>query len=354
MKEPRKRRSRKAGLPPGSPVHIGEVRTIRSSISLMDFGPAGCVETELPDTNALAAYSRKHDVLWANVCGVHNAELLGEIGKVFGLHPLVVEDIVNTDQRQKVEGYGNYLYLVLHRYQFDGRQQDLAQEQISLVIGRDFVLSIHESLADTFGTVRERLRTDRGGVRHGGADTLAYSLLDAIVDGYFSIVEELGDRADRLEGQILSRPKPPTLQGIHQLKRDLSRLRRNVYPLREVLASLHREVGDFFRPEVQLYLRDVYDHTVHVLESIEDLRDLATGLLDVYLSTASHRLNLEVRTLTVVTTVFMPATLIAGIFGMNFRQMPWLDLPAGFDYSMTLMGMVAFLMLLLFWWRRST
>lgn len=265
-----------------------------------------------------------------------------------------MEDIVNTDQRQNVEGYGNYLYLVPHRYQFDGRQQDLAQEQISLVIGRDFVLSIHESPADTFGAVRERLRTDRSGVRHGGADTLAYSLLDAIVDGHFSIVEELGDRADRLEEQILSRPKPPTLQGIHQLKRDLSRLRRNVYPLREVLASLHREVGDFFRPEVQLYLRDVYDHTVHVLESIEDLRDLATGLLDVYLSTASHRLNLEVRTLTVVTTVFMPATLIAGIFGMNFRQMPWLDLPAGFDYSLTLMGTVAFLMLLLFWWRRST
>lgn len=353
MKQPRKRHSRKAGLPPGSLVHIGEVKTAHPSLSVVDFGRTGCVETELPNAAALRDYSRHYEMLWANVYGVHDAETLGEIGKTFGLHPLVVEDILNTDQRQKVDGYGDYLYIVLHRYQFNGGGHHLTQEQISLVIGRDCVLTFQESPSDVFEAVRERLRADRGGLRQGGADTLAYSLLDAIVDGYFGIVEELSDRADKLEEQILTRPKPAALQGIHELKRNLSHLRRNLYPLREVLGSLHRDVGDFFRPEVQLYLRDVYDHTVHILESIEDLRDLATGLLDVYLSTVSHRVNLEVRTLTVVATVFMPASVIAGIFGMNFKVMPWLELPAGFDYALILMAAVAFVMLLLFWRRRS-
>lgn len=355
MKQPRKRRSQKAGLPPGSLVHIGEVRTQQPSLSIMDYGAGGCVEAELPDVDALRLHHRQHEVLWVNVYGVHDPAMLGEIGRIFDLHPLVVEDILNTDQRQKVESYGTYLYLVLHRYRFNGGGQgrQLAQDQISVVIGRDFVLTFQECQAETFETVRERVRTDRGGLRRGGVDTLGYSLLDAMVDSYFGIVEELNDRADGLEDQILAGARSASLQGIHELKRCLSRLRRNLYPLREVLGSLHRDVGDFFRPEVQLYLRDVYDHTVHILESIEDLRDLTTGLLDVYLTTVSHRVNLEVRALTVVATVFLPASLIAGIFGMNFKDMPWLELPQGFYYALGLMALVAGGMLLLFWRRRS-
>lgn len=353
MKQPRKRRSRKAGLPPGSLVHIGEIKTAHPSLSVIDFGPDGLAEAQLADAAALHHYARQHHVLWVNVYGVHEPETLGEIGRIFRLHPLVMEDILNTDQRQKVDGYGSYLYLVLHRYQIEGGAGELVQDQISLVIGRDFVLTFQERRSKTFETVRERLRSDRAGLRQGGVDTLAYSLLDSIVDSYFGIVEELNDRADKLEDQILTRPKPPALQGIHELKRCLSRLRRDLHPLREVLGSLYRDAGDFFRPEIQLYLRDVYDHTVHILESIDDLRDLATGLLDVYLSTVSHRVNLEVRTLTVVATIFMPATLIAGVFGMNFKQMPWLDQPSGFDYALGLMGAIAIAMLLLFWRRRK-
>lgn len=181
---------------------------------------------------------------------------------------------------------------------------------------------------------------------------LAYTLIDAVVDSYFAVIEQINEHAERLESEILGHPGPNSLEGIHQLKRCVSQLRRDLHPLRELLGSLHRDAGDYFSNDVQVYLRDVYDHTIHIIESLEDLRELATGLLDVYLSTVSHRVNLEVRTLTVFTTIFMPATLIAGIFGMNFKEMPWLELPAGYLYALGLMGLIAIGMLIAFWRRK--
>ena len=274
------------------------------------------------------------------------------MGTAFGLHPLVQEDILNNAQRQKLDAYEDYLYLVLHRYEVQGNVLDLVQDQISLIIGRDYVLTFQERPSRTFEPIRQRLRNGHNSLRKGGVDMLAYSLIDTVVDSYFGVIEQLNDYAEKLEDEILGRPDPAALEGIHQLKRCVSHLRRNLHPLREVLGTLHRDAGDFFRADIQLYIRDVYDHTVHILESLEDLRDLATGLLDVYLSTISHRVNLEVRTLTVVATIFMPATLIAGIFGMNFREMPWLADPAGFSYALGCMGVIATIMLLLFWRRR--
>lgn len=353
MSRPKKLRSRKAGLPPGSLVHIGEVKTDRSSLSVIDFGPDELNEQALAEVAALQGYARRHEVLWLNLYGVHDPEVLSAVGRIFGLHPLVMEDILNTDQRQKVDSYPDYLYIVLHRYEFVDGGPGLAQDQISLIVGRDFVLTFQERRSRTFEPVRQRLRERRGGLRQGGVDTLAYSLLDSVVDSYFGVVEKFNEHAEVLEDQILGHPGPNALEGIHEMKRQLSHLRRNLYPLREVLGTLQRDAGDFFRGEVQLYLRDVYDHTIHILESLEDLRDMTTGLLDVYLSTVSHRLNLEVRALTAVATIFMPVSLIAGVFGMNFREMPWLDQPGGFDYVLALMAGVAALMSLLFWRRRS-
>lgn len=353
MKEPRKLRSAKAGMAPGSLVHIGEVKTGRASLSLIDYGPDGFEERPLAGAGELQGMARPERVLWLNMYGVHAADTLRAVGDAFGLHPLVLEDILNTDQRQKVDAYPGYLYLVLHRYELAAASHDLVQEQISLIVGRDFILSFQERSSSIFEPVRQRLRADRGGLRRGGTDMLAYSLIDSVVDSYFAIVEQLNERAELLEEQVLGKPTPVVLEGIHQMKRCVSRLRRNLYPLREVLVTLNRDAGDFFRSEVEIYLRDVHDHIIHILESLDDLRDLTTGLLDVYLSTVSHRLNLEVRTLTVVTTLFMPAALIAGIFGMNFRLMPWLDSPDGFINSLGLMAAVALAMLLVFWRRRS-
>ncbi len=352
MRKPRKLRSQKAGLPPGSLVPIGEAKTSLPSISVIDYGPGGLEEYPLDDLSRLPAtpaFSRR----WINAYGVHQPELLATLGKQFGIHPLVQEDILNTDQRQKLDHYDRSLYLVLHRYLLSGDGRELVKDQISLVIGHDFLLTFQERQSKTFEPVRERLRADRGNLRRGGIDTLAYSLLDSVVDSYFGLIEQLGEHAENLETEILGKPSPRSLEAIHQLKRNVSQLRRNLYPLREVLGLLYRDTTDFFSQDVELYLRDVYDHTVHILESLEDLRDLATGLLDVYLSTVSHRVNLEVRALTVVATIFMPATLIAGIFGMNFKQMPWLEYANGFAYAMGLMGSIAALMLFLFWRRRS-
>lgn len=352
MSKPRKLRSRKAGLPPGTLVHIGERKTAHASFSIIDFDEQGLRETPLPDASALTKTPRHHATRWVNVYGASSPDDLASVGACFGLHPLVQEDILNTAQRQKLDSYEDYLYLVLHRYELKANVLELSQDQISMIIGRDYVLTFQERPSQTFEPIRQRLRSGQGILRKGGVDMLAYSLIDTVVDSYFGVIEQLNDYAEDLEDKILGRPSPATLEGIHQLKRCVSHLRRNLHPLREVLGSLHRDAGDFFRADIQLYIRDVYDHTVHILESLEDLRDLATGLLDVYLSTISHRVNLEVRALTVVATIFMPATLIAGIFGMNFREMPWLADPNGFAYALGLMCMIAVIMLLLFWRRR--
>mgnify|MGYP001766042288 CR=1 FL=1 len=352
MSKNRKLRSRKAGMPPGSLVHIGEVKTEQPVFTLIDFDREACEESQPISAEALAHQPQGRTTRWANVYGLHDAASLATACNRFGLHPLVQEDILNTSQRQKVERYDNYLYIVLHRYDLKDTPLELHPEQISLVVGRDFLLSFQERPSKTFEPVRQRLRAEHNTLRSGGASVLAYSLIDATVDSYFSLIEQLSEHAEQLESEILHQPKPSTLEGIHQLKRCISGLRRDLYPLREVLSALHRDAGDFFADDIQLYLRDVYDHSVHIIESLEDLRDLATGLLDVYLSTVSHRLNLEVRTLTVAATIFMPATLIAGIFGMNFHEMPWLEKPDGFQLAIGLMACIATIMLLLFWRRK--
>ena len=349
MSKSHKLRSRKAGLPPGSLVHIGEIKTSECGVSLIEFDANGVNESSAtPDLSQPPQRATR----WINVYGAHTPSDLSTIARQYALHPLAQEDILNTAQRQKIDTYEHYLYLVLHRYELSTAPLRLEQDQISLIVGKDYVISFQERPSKTFEPIRQRLRNEHSSLRRGDAGMLAYSLIDAVVDSYFGVVEQLNEEAETLEADILSHPRPSTLEGIHQLKRCVSQLRRNLHPLREVLGTLHRDADDVFRPDIQLYLRDVYDHTVHILESLEDLRDLATGLLDVYLSTVSHRVNLEVRTLSVVATIFMPATLIAGIFGMNFQTMPWLDLPQGFVYALYLMGAIALFMLGLFWRRK--
>lgn len=348
----KKLRSRKSGLPPGALVHIGDIKTTTPTLTLIDYSPDGFSERELPDVAALDALPRGGGVRWLNLHGVHDADLLAAVGQRFGLHPLVIEDVLNTDQRPKVDDYDDYLFIVLHLYDIGRNRGDVTTDQISLVVGHDFVLTFQERPSGTFAPIRQRLRAEKGLLRRTGSDYLAYSLLDAIVDSYFSVIERLSERAEGLEEEILGKPQPSTLQGIHVLKREVIRLRRTLWPLRETLNTLCRGDAGFFRPETQLYLRDVYDHTVHVLESLEDVRDLLNGLLDVYLTTLSNRVNMEVRTLTVVATLFMPATLIAGIFGMNFHFIPWLDQPLGFWQALSLMAGVGAVMTAVFWYRR--
>lgn len=352
MSKNKKLRSKKAGLPPGTLVHIGEKKTESVKFGQIDFDQLGHSERQPLSARAAANTEQQHATRWTNVYGAHQASDIAPLGERYHLHPLVLEDILNTAQRQKVDSYADHLYIVLHRYEISNETLDLVQDQISLVVGHDYLLSFQERESKTFEPVRQRLRTPPSSIHRGGVGMLTYSLIDAVVDSYFGVIEQINDQAERLEAEILGHPGPNALEGIHQLKRCVSQLRRDLHPLRELLGSLHRDADNYFADDVQVYLRDVYDHTIHIIESLEDLRDLATGLLDVYLSTVSHRVNLEVRTLTVFTTIFLPATLIAGIFGMNFREMPWLTLPSGYLYALGLMAMIAIGMLLAFWRRK--
>lgn len=352
MANGRKRRSQKTGLPPGALVHIGEVKTESTALTLTLLGADRVDERDLRDIGEVPPASEEYPVRWVNVYGVHDPAAMARIGQHFGLHPLVIEDILNTDQRPKVDAFEHYLYVVGRIYDSARTRSDLAMDQISLIIGHDFVLSFQERRSGTFEPIRQRLRVESNPLRRQGCDYLAYTLLDTMVDGYFSIIERLGDKCEALEEEILGRPKKNALQKTHALKREVSSLRRIIWPMRELIGSLQRNHANFFSEETRLYLRDIYDHTVHLLEQLEDLRELLTGLLDIYLNSVSNRVNLEVRTLTLLTTVFMPAALVAGIFGMNFRQMPWLDEPDGFYAALSLMGAVAVALFGVFWSRK--
>jgi magnesium transporter len=331
----------KVGLAPGTLIHLGERKTEQPTITLVEYSDTELAEYCFTSIEEAKAYQQRLPVLWLNVHGLHEPEVMAEIGRRFKLHPLVLEDILNTNQRPKVDDYGDYLFMVARFFEIDGENQQISSDQVSVILGPNFVLTFQERPSGRFDPVRERLRQNRGQTRKLGADYLAYSLLDAIVDRYFTILESIGERTEELEDMMLERPKPGSLQAVHQLKRETLTLRRSIWPLREVINSLTRADDRFFRPETRPYLRDIYDHTVHAIESLEANRDVISGMLDIYLSAVSNRVNQEVRALTVVAIIFMPATLISGIFGMNFKVMPLLDLPLGFPIAIGMMATVA-------------
>ncbi len=342
----------KVGLAPGTLVHVGERKTEAPTITLVEYGETEIAEYCFTSVEESRSFTPRLPVVWLNVHGLHDTEVLAEIGRRFRLHPLVIEDILNTNQRPKVDDYGDYLFIVARFFELEGEPRTVTSDQVSLILGPNFVLSFQERPSGRFDPVRERLRQDRGQIRRLGADYLAYSLLDSIVDRYFTILEDIGERTEDLEDEILERARPGALQAVHHLKRETLALRRSVWPLREVINALTRDDNRFFRPETRPYLRDVYDHTVHAIESLEANRDVIAGMLDIYLSAVSNRVNQEVRALTVVAIIFMPATLISGIFGMNFKAMPLLDLPAGFAIAIGLMATVATTLSVIFWRRR--
>lgn len=352
MRKSRRSRSKKVGLPPGSLVHLGEVKTAHAELALFRYDGDQLVETSAENLSPLDLRPPASGTLWLNIYGLHDAELMAEIGRVFNLHPLVLEDILNTDQRPKLDSYPDYLYLVTRFFSYDPSIMSIGSEQVSIVLGRNFVLTFQERPTGSFDPIRERLRSNRGQIRTAGADYLAYALLDIVVDRYFIVLEQIGDDCDVLEEKLLRKPDSSMLQGIHLLKRETMDLRRAVWPLRDVINSLIRNDSHFFQHDTVLYLRDVYDHTVHFIESLEALRDFLAGMLDIYLSSISNRVNMELRALTVVAMLFMPATLIAGIFGMNFKSMPILHDPDGFWFAIGMMAGIAGVMALIFWRRQ--
>lgn len=346
------KRSKKVGMPPGALVHIGEVKTAQVEVTLFDYDANNISERSLAASGALTLAPPTEGTRWINVYGLQDAALIAQLGKNFGLHPLMLEDILHTDQRPKVDTFEHNLFIVSHFLHYDSAALNVTAEQVSIVLGRNFVLTFQERPSGAFEAIRERLRAAGSHLRLAKADYLAYSLLDMIVDRYFIVLEQLGDDCEAMEDSLLAKPSTSILHNIHTLKRESMELRRSVWPLREVVNHLIRNENNFFEEGTVLYLRDVYDHTVHFIESLESIRDLLGGMMDIYLSSMSNRVNMELRALTVVAMLFMPATLIAGIFGMNFEVMPWLKHPDGFWFALGLMGGIAAIMILIFWRRQ--
>ncbi len=344
-----KKRSKKAGLPPGTLVYIGDRKPDGVKITVLDYDEKNFREMDAGTIEACFPFRDTPSVTWLNVDGVHDIEVIRKLGECYGLHPLVQEDILNTDQRPKLEEYGDYLYIVLKMLSYDETSEEIRSEQVSLILGRNFVISFQEEkVGDVFDPIRERLRNGKSRLRKMGADALAYALMDAVVDNYFIIMEKLGEKIDALEEQLVGSPSPQTLRDIHALKKEMIFLRKSVWPLREVIGAMERGDSPLIQRPTRTYLRDVYDHTVQVIETIETFRDMVTGMLDIYLSSLSYRMNEVMKVLTIIATLFMPLTFLAGLYGMNFRHMPELQWPWGYPAVLGLMCIVALSMLAYF------
>ncbi len=335
------KRSAKIGLPPGTLVHVGEPSEEPVGLSLMDFGPEHFEERALANPDELIPYLRPDTVTWLNVTGVHRVEVVARIGELLGIHPLVQEDVVNTHQRPKAEAYDGYLYLVVRMIRYDAEDQDLDTEQVSLILRPGLLVTFQEKEGDVFDAVRQRIRGAKGRLRTSGADYLAYALLDSVVDHYFLALEGIWDTAEEIEEEVINEPSPETLETIHRLKRTAVQLRRSISPVRELVLALERDGSALLAASTQPFLRDLYDHTVQVVESLESLRDVMGGYVDLYLSTVNNRMNEVMKVLTIIATVFIPLTFLAGIYGMNFEHMPELRWPWAYPALLLLMGAVA-------------
>ena len=342
------KRSRKAGLPPGTPVHLGERKSDTTRLTLLHYDEQRAVEQEMKTAQECLALRDSPGVSWINITGLHEVETLAQFGDAFGLHPLVLEDILNTDQRPKLEDYGEYLYIVIKRLGNGAPANEISTEQISLILGRNLVISFLESDSGVFNVVKDRILNNRGRIRRLGADYLAYTLMDAVVDNYFAIFEKLGERIEILQETIISRPTPASLQTLHALKRELLFLRKSVWPLREVVSGLQRGDSTLIHKDTWFYLRDVYDHTIHVIDTIETYRDMLASMMDIYLSSLSIRLNEVMKVLTIIATIFMPLTFIVGLYGMNFQHMPELSWRWGYPLVLLVMAGVTAGMLVFF------
>lgn len=347
-----KKRSRKAGLPPGTLVHIGEKKSGKAKITVLDYDDQHFQEKEIEALEECFLFRDSPSVTWINVDGIHQVEILEKLGDCYGFHPLVLEDILNTDQRPKMEDYEEYLYLVLKMLYYNENNGGITTEQISFIVGKNFVISFQEGIeGDVFSQVRERIRSNKSRIRKMGADYLVYSLVDAIVDNYFSIIEKLGEKIELIEEKLINAPTTQTLHEIHFLKREMIFLRKAVWPLREVISAMERGESGLVTGPTRLYLRDVYDHTIQVIDTIETFRDMVSGMLDIYLSSISNRMNAVMKVLTVIATIFMPLTFIAGVYGMNFKYMPELEWRPG--YPMVWLVMIAVAVSMLYFFRKK-
>lgn len=330
MVQSKTRMTKKLGLPPGTLMHVGEKWAESVRITVIDYDGDRFHEEELSKIEDCYPYKETRTTTWINISGIHDMEVIEKLGTHFGIHPLFLEDATNTGQRPMLEDAEAYIFMILKNLSFDKEALEINSEHVSLVLGENYIISFEEKEDHVFDIIRNRLRKETGRIRKAGADYLAYTLVDAIVDHYFIILEEFCETIDRIEEQLIDDSNPDMLKTIHQLKRDLIFLRRSVWPLREIINGLERSESSLIDDSTGIYLRDVCDHTIQVIDTIETYRDVVTGMLEIYMTSISNRMNQVMRVLTVIATIFIPLTFIAGIYGMNFDYMPELHWRLGY------------------------
>jgi magnesium transporter len=344
-----KKRSKKAGLPPGTLVYTGEVKSKEVKIDIFNYSESSFDEKVVKGIDECLLYKDKPGITWINIDGILKNEDLEKLGKGFNIHPLALEDILSVDQRPKEEDFISNIYIVLKMLSYNNLKYEIISEQISLIVGTNYLISFQEEIeGDVFNSVRERIRSGKGKTRRLGPDYLAYSLVDCIVDNYFIILEKVGERIELVEESILKKSSESSVKDIHALKREMIFLHRSVWPLREVVGGLLREDSELIKDSTKIYLRDVYDHTIQVMDTVETYRDILSGMLDIYLSSVSYKLNEVMRVLTIVSTVFTPPIFIAGIYGMNFEILPEIKWRYGYPFALFLMAASSLSMLFYF------
>ena len=343
-----KKNSGTAGLPPGALVYVGKERTEKVKITVIDYDEHDFQEREIERVEDCFQFKETATVTWINIVGLRRVDIIEKIGEHFNFHPLLLEDILNTGQRPKMEDFDDHLAIILKKLKYDEKKREVTAEQMSMILGKNFVISFQEQKGDVFDPIRERIRAKKGRIRSMGADYLAYALLDAVVDNYFIIFENIGDRIDSMEKEVIEDPVPETPRTILRIKRNMIFLRKSIWPLREIISCLERAESPLFEESTTPYLRDVYDHTIQVIDTLETFRDMLSGLSDLYLSSISNKMNEVMKVLTMIATIFIPLGFIAGLYGMNFECMPELGWHGGYFAVLGTMAGIAIAMLLYF------
>jgi magnesium transporter len=313
------------GAPPGELFYSGKERTERVKLTLIQYNGTEYDEQEFFDLSELLKHKKEGLIKWINVDGIHKLELIEHIGKHYNIHPLTQEDIVHTESRPKYEDYDHYVVMIMKMLYFDSR---VRSEHLSIVLFKDTVISFQEPHGgDAFDIIRTRLRQGKGRVRKMQADYLAYALIDAVVDWYFNVLEKLGERIEQLDEEITYDPHRRAILRLHDLKREMIYLRKQLWPAREMILNMVRNETDLISDSNDAYLRDLQDHIVRAIDTTESYRESLSGIMDVYLSNNSNKMNEVMKALTVISSIFIPVTFVVGVYGMNFKHMPELDSP---------------------------
>jgi magnesium transporter len=336
-----------AGSPPGTLIHTGPRKVEDVKVHRLSFGPDRLEEKAGGELIPLLSGPEGTSVDWVNIDGLHRTDMLEELDPRYGIHRLVLEDVLSTNQRPKAEDHGRYFFVVLKMLTFDEETRSVTAEQVSLIVLDGLLMSFQERPGDVFDPVRERLRHAKGRIRSRGVDYLAYALIDAVVDSYFSVLERIGDEIEALEVAALTDHGPETTRAIHELRRETLVIRRAVWPLRDALGPMYRGDMAGVTEETAVFMRDVHDHAVQVIDTVESLRELLAAVMDLHLSNVSNRMNEVMKVLTVIATIFIPLSFFAGLYGMNFEHMPELSLPWAYPallgfMTATALGMVGY------------